>query len=1155
MQQINGSWILSPQDVVAEYECVHKVALTAAMKSGALELKDEPDAALELLAAQGLAHEAARLERLSQTENVVHLSQPAATVAAYQAAWDTTRRAMENEADAIYQGTLFTGDFVGFVDFLILERDAAGAVVRDDAGRPIYNPVDAKSARSAKANAVLQVGAYAETLVRLGMPEPTTVHLWLGGEDDWNAPAGPLIALARTYRERVAARIPTLGSIPTPQWAPPCSACARCRFEPICDEGRHQDRDLSLVQAIRSTTRARLVDAGIATIDAMASAGDEQRPPRVSERTFERLRAQAALQIKGEKSGRIEYELVNADALTMPPRSPGDIWFDMEGDPHAGKNGLEYMFGFGFLINDAFDFDTFEAHDIATEKQAFENFVDYVMARWEAFPTMHIYHYANYEMRTLQRLAQQHGTRETQIDDILGAGLLVDLYSIVRQSLRFSTESLSIKYIEAIYGFTHSKEQVGNAMDSVIEFEKALNLRKSGDLAGAARILDDIRSYNRKDCESTLELDNWLRAVMREHGIPESLPVGDDDKKAEDQEQKVDPFADVIAILGADLPADSAEHTPEQHARALLLAALLYHPRERRPAWWKLFDLMKSTREELERASDVLLVSGGEATDWEKPKGARTLQRKLMLTSESEDPTTVLEAGNAFLLFDFAPDGMASPADSLRGYHKATIAELNRTSAHLVERIPPTAIPWSDLPIAILPGAPYDATPIRKAIGAAITDTIPGEDSEWTFPDQAWLDLALSRPPRTNGGLPHTGDDIADICAALRESDHSYVAVQGPPGTGKTYVGSRAVAALAAAGWRIGVVAQSHAVIDNFLEAVHEADNTLALGKEINDKATRAPWHLPMIGTKTEKVESWALGQTAGFVMGGTAWTFTRPAVQALGLDLLVIDEAGQFALANAIACARAARTVLLLGDPQQLPHVSQASHPEAVEQSVLQHIIGDHATMPADRGYFLERTYRMHPVLTESVSVLQYEGRLGSAPVTSTRHLAGITPGLIPVAVDHHSNTTSSVEEGERIIELVRDLVGREWTGAKNDTVLPARPLAPDDIIIVAGYNAQVRLLKRMLADAGYPEISIGTVDKFQGREKVIVIVSMATSSDEDLPRGLEFLLSPNRINVAISRAQWASYLVHSPQLLQAQPSSVAGMQRLGAFLELLRT
>ena len=208
---------------------------------------------------------------------------------------------------------------------------------------------------------------------------------------------------------------------------------------------------------------------------------------------------------------------------------------------------------------------------------------------------------------------------------------------------------------------------------------------------------------------------------------------------------------------------------------------------------------------------------------------------------------------------------------------------------------------------------------------------------------------------------------------------------------------------------------------------------------------------------------------------------------------------------------------------------------------------------MPTDRGYFLDRTYRMHPKLTQPVSVLQYEGKLGSAPVTSMRRLDGISPGITPVPVVHEGNTTSSPEEAREVLRLAADLIGRIWIGASNDQPHPPRPITQDDVIVVAAYNAQVRLIRRTLAEAGLSEIKVGTVDKFQGREEVAVIVSMATSSAEELPRGLEFLLSPNRLNVAISRAQWAALLVHSPALCNVAPTSVEGMQRLGGFLQLV--
>ncbi|MCH9739202.1 MAG: ATP-binding protein, partial [Actinomycetia bacterium] len=386
----------------------------------------------------------------------------------------------------------------------------------------------------------------------------------------------------------------------------------------------------------------------------------------------------------------------------------------------------------------------------------------------------------------------------------------------------------------------------------------------------------------------------------------------------------------------------------------------------------------------------------------------------------------------------------------------------------------------------------------RQAIKAAAESVLPEHnEGHWNFPDEAWADLLLSREPRTeSASLPATGPPIDDICSALKDSLSSYIAVQGPPGTGKTRNGSQAVARLAQEGWRIGVVAQSHAVVDNFLAAVLDFDPTVEIGKEPSGNSGAShPWHV-------KKLEKWADVRSGGYVIGGTAWTFSRESIHEIGLDLLVIDEAGQFALANTIACSFAAQRVLLLGDPQQLPQVSQAAHPEGMERSVLKHVIGDHTTIPPERGYFLDRTYRMHPELTKAVSHLQYEDRLESAKVAGLRSLEEIPPGVIPVPVDHRGNTTSCPEEAHEVAAIIESVRGREWIDARDDERQPPRRIGLSDILVVAAFNDQVRLIKRQLEQAGLEGVEVGTVDKFQGKEAPVVIVSMATSSAEDLPR-----------------------------------------------------
>ncbi|HEV7955683.1 MAG TPA: DEAD/DEAH box helicase, partial [Marisediminicola sp.] len=266
--------------------------------------------------------------------------------------------------------------------------------------------------------------------------------------------------------------------------------------------------------------------------------------------------------------------------------------------------------------------------------------------------------------------------------------------------------------------------------------------------------------------------------------------------------------------------------------------------------------------------------------------------------------------------------------------------------------------------------------------------------------------------------------------------------------------------------------------------------------------------------------------------------------------------EAGQFSLGYTIAASVAARNLLLLGDPQQLPQVSQGTHPEPVDESALGWISDGHDVLPPELGYFLAESRRMHAAVTAPVSALSYENKLRSHPDAAARELrpaaAGhrIAPGLHAVAVEHTDNSTSSVEEADRVVEIVRSTLAQLWTNPSDGRV--SSPITERDVIVVTPYNAQVGIVHDALVAVGLGRVRVGTVDKFQGQEAVVAIVTLAASSPAEVPRGMSFLLLKNRLNVAISRAQWAAFLLYSPTLVDYLPTSVAGVAELSAFLTL---
>ena len=297
------------------------------------------------------------------------------------------------------------------------------------------------------------------------------------------------------------------------------------------------------------------------------------------------------------------------------------------------------------------------------------------------------------------------------------------------------------------------------------------------------------------------------------------------------------------------------------------------------------------------------------------------------------------------------------------------------------------------------------------------------------------------------------------------------------------------------------------------------------------------------------KEKSWN-GQVT-FAMAPTL-ARTGNLAQLPALDLLVIDEAGQFSLAHTLAVSVSAKRLLLLGDPQQLPQVSQGAHPEPVDTSALGWLLGEHETIPEDVGYFLAETRRMRPELAELVSELAYEGRLHAHADAALREVEGAGPaGLVWHPVAHSGNSTSSLEEADEVVRIVQQAL--EGTIAEPGE--RPRPLSDGDLIVVAAYNAQVECVAEALAAAGHGGVRVGTVDRFQGQEAAIAIVTLAASSPEDVPRGLEFLLMRNRLNVAISRAQWAAHLVSSDRLGGGLPGSAEGVAALSGYLRLIES
>jgi uncharacterized protein len=1106
-----------------------------------------------------------------------------------QARHAETELALRSGADVVFQATFFDGEFLGYADFLVNEAAGTGSPGR-------YEVWDTKLARHAKVGALLQLAAYGDQLLGMGLDPSPVVTLVLGTRigDDWLRSSHSLPDLLPVFRERrrrfreLTAHHRAGDSIV--QWQQPGIVhCGRCDY---CAEQVQQHRDLLMVAGMSVVQRRKLHGAGITTIDQLAAmpAGDARN-------SVVRLRSQARMQlgldaasgsrtfIKDGEPHTVSFTVLADNTIrAIPQPSPGDIFFDFEGDPlwqdpATGAWGIEYLFGVIEAPAEADPgqpvFRPFWAHSRSDERRAFLDFLDYVEERRARYPDMHVYHYAAYEKTALRNLSLAHQAGEDTVDRWLRAGLLVDLYATVRQSLRISEASYSIKKLEPLYmGDNLRSGDVKDAGASVVAYAAYCAARDAGDVAEAQKVLESISDYNQYDCLSTLRLRDWLldiAGLSDAEAAAEAPPL---------QDANASQLAAVAPVGGPAAPEETPEEsrlreylaglpddhpwTEDQRAIAMVAAATGYHRRERKQFWWQHFDRVEAPIENWSDQRNVFVVASAEVTsDWALAKPRERMRTRILRLRGTMTEGSDFRADSSWCrLYDAPPpDGMAAPdaAPGARAYTFGTrISGIGpapdnpeHTIITIAERESGKVAAYPHLPVALTEDQPLATASIEAAI-AGIAASVGASVPE--LPAQPALDILRKLPPRFRTltqpmDVSHGPDGSANYAAAItgsvRDLDHSYLAVQGPPGTGKTYVGAHVIGRLVDEGWKIGVVGQSHNVVENLLCC---AITIGGVDPDVVAKKLASPHDVPWKSSADGDVAR-LLGSPGGCLVGGTAWTMTGKEVPAGSLDLLVIDEAGQFSLANTLAVSASAKRLLLLGDPQQLPQVTQGAHPEPVDESALGWLAAGHPTLPASLGYFLADSWRMHPELCRAVSRLSYEGKLQAAPAASLRQLEQLPAGVETVFVNHTGNTTASKEEAAEVVRQARRHLGLKWTpGADSES----RPLAQQDVLVVAAYNAQVHLIRKALQEDGLPDIRVGTVDKFQGQEAPVVLVSMACSAVSAAPRGAEFLLNRNRINVAVSRGQWRAVIIRSPGLTSYMPHRPAALEELGAFIGL---
>lgn len=1106
--------LLSPSKITAWLDCGHYLTLREQVDAGLLNVEFTHFGSFaRLLADKGTQHESDCLEHYRADGRSIYEVPARETgerfadwVARVGTPWDVAY-------DVIYQMPLVHGGMRGIADFLVRVDSPS-----EDACP--YEPVDAKLARTeAKPGHVLQLCFYADALLAATGAAPERMHLWLG--------SGHMESLVtkefHPYWNRLRSQLRRLldDNAPLQDTRPIRNAhCEVCEFAAVCDEQWRAEDSLVFVAGLSTSDQLELEDGGVTTLASLAAGTEDVEG--VPAQRLARLVTQAELQVasRDDPNEPPRFRVIEGgDDPTwghgldlLPEPDEGDIFLDFEGDPFwTVESGLFFLFGLVARDNDGtWTYEARWAHHRAGEEHATGDLIDFLQRRRSAHPAMHVYHYNHTERSALERLAATHGVGEAVLADMVATGFFVDLYQVIRNAVQAGTESYSLKQVERLTPYRRGHD-IDQGAAAVVEYERYM-------AAPDPALLDGIAAYNEDDVRATLALRDWLIGLR-----DDTLAWRAAQLEREDEHPELDARIEALHAYRPDTP----EH---------LLGDLLgYWLREYRA--YKAPKMAALGADAETRLEHPEILAGLEFVGLEPRYGAKGQELKIQGARFHWPEQTLcedLQAG-ASVLYGL-PDGTTAFTGISDIDDDGEVVLLWNDGA-LELGVYPQAVAFHDY---VHPRPKPNALDgIAAGVLGALGSTPPGPAS---------LSLLRQDDPRfTPGGGPACGlftDDLDAMCGWVAELDGSCISIQGPPGTGKTYWGAHLAHSLIGTGRRVGITAMSHHAIENLLQAI------LAVFEENQDvwalKAVRkVPTGYPQLPGAKYVTANPPCAKPEFNLVGGTTWLFASPEMRDAPVDVLIVDEAGQLALADALAASVSAQNVVLLGDPLQLPQVAQAVHSGGSGASVLQHVLGGDVTMPPDRGVFLTETRRMHPDVCRFISEEIYEGRLQSHP-DCARQATEFGTGLRWLPAVHDGCATESVEEAALVSDQIQELLGTSWVDKQGGT----RPLGVDDFMVVAPYNDQVDLLRATLdTDARTRDIAVGTVDKFQGREAAVVFFTMTTSSAEHMPRGAEFLFSRNRLNVAISRARCLAFLVCTEQLLDSRARSIEQMRLISTL------
>ncbi len=1061
MQKKENCFNFSASDLVNFVSCKYRTYLDHIQNDYVVE-KEQEDEYTKLIQQKGLAHEINYLNHLKKnTASFIECDIKGSKEDKAKA----TLTALSQNAKYIYQASFFESPWFGIADFLIRTETPSKL------GNYSYEILDTKLALSSKTSYIIQLCLYSELLASLQGVLPKHFYVLLGNGKQEKF----LLSDFYYYFLQIKNSFESFINNPLDYYPYPNDHCGNCAWHNHCKEKWLGDEHLSLIANIKKPQVFKLNKAGINKITELVNFEAKKKVPKLAATTFQKIQDQARLQLYKLQTGENKFEFLNNTDLKeglniLPIPDPGDVFFDIEGDPLV-TGGLEYLLGLFYFDNEEKIYLDLWAHNEQEEKKSFEALMDFFIERIKKYPNMHIYHYAPYETTAIKRLMSKYGTKEASVDFLLRRNYFVDLYQIVRQDLRISEPKYSIKNLELFY-IGHKREgEVASGGESIVIYEKWVETKEQ-------KLLDNIKSYNLEDCESTWLLREWLLSLKPKNSESENketlnIPRNGDDSEniVENQknphELRLDKYK---AKFNQFLPEDSSQDTDIQKLGRILYYLMDFHRREDKPGYWSIFDKEAQTAEELLEDPEALAGITLEPDVAPLPE-----KRSFIYTYTFPEQEHKIRAGKSYKIH--------------RTKDKVNVFSIDDENRRILFKS------TSKLPenFVLIPNGPLKNDTLKEAIFRVIdhylrqvTDKEPFNDSKY----RAIYDALKREYPKIKTveyGTPIlTGNNnIKSIVEAANNLDNSYLFIQGPPGTGKTWVGSHLIMDLIKQGYKIGVTSNSHKAINNLLLAVEKVARETSFNnwrglkksnKQVEDELIRGKFITDVFENKNifNQLESTSL-------IAGTAWLFAEEELDQK-LDYLFIDEAGQISLANFIVLASSAKNIILLGDHMQLAQPIQGVHPHNTDQSILEYLLDNQPTIPLNMGIFLNESWRMHPDICTFISKAVYEDRLHahfenikqSLILTKPNSYRLKTAGINFIPIEHQNCSQSSQEEVDLIKSLLIYLTSQHFINKKGDQ----SKLSTDNILIIAPYNQQVSLLKQKIQNPN----RIGTIDKFQG-------------------------------------------------------------------------